>query len=161
MSMGSRIRQAREDKGYTQEYIAEVLGISRQAVHKWEKDRTNPDTHNLISLAELLGVSVDFLATGDGPPSHASSVNQSRLALRFQLCGLGCLMLAVICWCLGLFSGVFTDMVQVPIRSGLRMGIPLLLYGDSPAAIVLLVVQIISLLLSILLLILGYQVNKD
>ena len=61
MSMGTRIRQARNRKGYTQEYVAEALDVSRQAVHKWEKDQSKPDTANLMALAQLLDTTVDQL----------------------------------------------------------------------------------------------------
>lgn len=70
MSIGTRISELRKQNNYSQEYIAEQLDISRQAVSKWEKDLTSPDTGNLIKLAELLGSSVEFLATGrDGEPA--------------------------------------------------------------------------------------------
>ena len=61
MSMGNRIAEQRKQKNFSQEYIAEKLGISRQAVSKWEKDLSKPDTSNLIKLAELFNVSVEYL----------------------------------------------------------------------------------------------------
>lgn len=64
MTLGERIANLRNDCGYSQEYIAEQLGVSRQAVSKWEKDLSSPDTENLIKLAEVLNTSVQFLATG-------------------------------------------------------------------------------------------------
>ncbi len=64
MTLGERIANLRKNAGYSQEYIAEQLGVSRQAVSKWEKDLSSPDTENLIKLAELLNTSVQFLATG-------------------------------------------------------------------------------------------------
>ncbi len=65
MTIGERIQKLRTGKGYTQEYIANELGISRQAVHKWEKNETRPDTDNLILLAEILGTTVEYIAVGD------------------------------------------------------------------------------------------------
>ena len=64
MTLGERIANLRKDCGYSQEYIAESLGVSRQAVSKWEKDLSSPDTEKLIKLSELLNTSVQFLATG-------------------------------------------------------------------------------------------------
>lgn len=64
MSIGQRIGKLRKDMGYSQEFIAEKLGVSRQAVSKWETDASAPDTYNLIALAELLHTSVEYLATG-------------------------------------------------------------------------------------------------
>ncbi len=64
MTLGERISNARKQKNYSQEYVAHELDISRQAVYKWEKDLSSPDTSHLISLAQLLGVSVEYLANG-------------------------------------------------------------------------------------------------
>lgn len=65
MTIGTRICELRKAKGFTQEYVAEQLGISRQAVSKWEQDITSPDTKNLIALASLLGTSIEYIATGN------------------------------------------------------------------------------------------------
>ncbi len=64
MTIGNRISELRKKHNYTQEYVAEQLDVSRQAVSKWEQDQTSPDTNNLIALAQLFGVSVEYLATG-------------------------------------------------------------------------------------------------
>lgn len=71
MTIGQRIGELRKQHGYSQEYIAEKMNVSRQAVSKWEQDLSAPDTYNLIALAELLGVSVEYLATGKRPEAHA------------------------------------------------------------------------------------------
>ena len=76
MTMGSRIAQLRNRKGYTQEYLAVQLGISRQAVHKWEKNETKPDTDNLILLAQVLEADVDYLVTGT---EHTNITNKRNL----------------------------------------------------------------------------------
>lgn len=65
MTIGSRIAKCRKEKNLSQEYIAEMLEVSRQAVSKWECDITEPDTGNLIALSNLLGVSVEYLAKGE------------------------------------------------------------------------------------------------
>ncbi len=64
MSIGNRISELRKEHHYSQEYVAEQLDVSRQAVSKWEQDQTSPDTNNLIALAGLFGVSVEYIATG-------------------------------------------------------------------------------------------------
>ncbi len=64
MSIGNRISELRKKHNYSQEYVAEQLDVSRQAVSKWEQDQTSPDTSNLIAIAELFGVSVEYIATG-------------------------------------------------------------------------------------------------
>ena len=64
MTLGNRISALRKDKKLSQEFVAETLNVSRQAVSKWENDLSSPDTENLIALAKLLDVDVEFLATG-------------------------------------------------------------------------------------------------
>ena len=56
MTLGERIQALRRERGMSQEDLAEALDISRQAVSKWEKGLSYPDTGNLLALAELFGV---------------------------------------------------------------------------------------------------------
>ena len=55
-SLGEVLAEERRRCGMTQEFVARELGVSRQAVSKWEKGTSDPSTHNLIALAELYGV---------------------------------------------------------------------------------------------------------
>lgn len=61
MSIAKRISEIRKQSGISQEKLAELVGVSRQAVTKWESGKANPDTENLLRLAEIFGVSVDEL----------------------------------------------------------------------------------------------------
>ena len=61
MSIGTNIKRLREERRYTQEQIAEALGISFQAVSSWERDEYKPDTDKLMKLAEFLDVSVSAI----------------------------------------------------------------------------------------------------
>ena len=63
-TLGKRIAAMRKEKGLKQDALAEALGVSPQAVSKWENDQTCPDISLLPALAELLGVSVDELLSG-------------------------------------------------------------------------------------------------
>ncbi len=58
---GERIQQLRKEKGLTQTALAEALGVTQQAVGKWETGRSSPDPATLMRLAEYFGVSVDSL----------------------------------------------------------------------------------------------------
>lgn len=64
-TIGKRISLYRKRKNMTQEDLARALGISAQAVSKWENDMACPDISLLPQLAKLLGVSVDTLLTGE------------------------------------------------------------------------------------------------
>ena len=58
---GARLADLRKRRGYSQEALAEKLGLSRQAISKWERGESSPDTDTLIALARLYGVSLDEL----------------------------------------------------------------------------------------------------
>lgn len=65
MTLGKRISALRRDQNLSQEAIADELCVSRQAVSKWENDQSVPDMQNLIGLAKLLKVDVEYLASGE------------------------------------------------------------------------------------------------
>ena len=60
-TLGETLKEHRERCKMTQEFVAEHLGVSRQAVSKWETGASDPSTANLIALAKLYGVSPDQL----------------------------------------------------------------------------------------------------
>ena len=60
-TLGEVIRENRTRCKMTQEFVAESLGVSRQAVSKWESGTTDPSTSNLIALAKLFGISPEEL----------------------------------------------------------------------------------------------------
>ena len=61
VEIAERLAARRKQAGLSQEALAEKLGVSRQAVSKWERSESSPDTDNLIALARLYGVSLDEL----------------------------------------------------------------------------------------------------
>ena len=60
-SLGEVLKQHRVNSKMTQEFVAESLGVSRQAVSKWESGASDPSTTNLMALAKLFGVSAEEL----------------------------------------------------------------------------------------------------
>ncbi|MEE0571585.1 MAG: helix-turn-helix transcriptional regulator [Collinsella sp.] len=64
LAMAQRLVDRRKAAGLSQEALAAQLGVSRQAVSKWERSESSPDTDNLIALAALYGVSLDELLYG-------------------------------------------------------------------------------------------------
>lgn len=67
-TLGKRIGGMRRKRGMTQEYLAGALGVSPQAVSKWENDQNAPDVGMLVKLADVLEVTTDYLLTGDKGP---------------------------------------------------------------------------------------------
>lgn len=60
-SLGEVLKQHREECNMTQEFVAEAIGVSRQAVSKWETGTSDPSTSNLIALAKLFKISAEEL----------------------------------------------------------------------------------------------------
>ena len=60
-SLGEVLKQHREDCKMTQEFVAEAIGVSRQAVSKWENGTADPSTSNLIAAAKLCDLSAEEL----------------------------------------------------------------------------------------------------
>ena len=91
MTVGQRIRQGRERAGWTQEDLAEAMGVSRQAVSKWEADRARPTAEKLERLSEALDIppeawTVPEEETAPGPPEHARPWKLATAALSAALC---------------------------------------------------------------------------
>lgn len=71
MTLGEKLREARKNFGLSQEELATRLGVSRQAVSKWEADKGIPDILNLKAISSLLDVSLDYLLDDDTNVSKA------------------------------------------------------------------------------------------
>lgn len=65
--LAQQIRVLRTSKNLSQDELAEKLYISRQAVSKWENGEATPDIDKLVQLAEIFGVSLDYLVLGKEP----------------------------------------------------------------------------------------------
>lgn len=61
MSLGQKLEEIRKRFGLSQEQLAEIMNVSRQAITKWENDRGLPELTNLQELSKVFGVSVDYL----------------------------------------------------------------------------------------------------
>ena len=87
-SIGNRISKYRREKGLTQEELAAKLGVSSQAVSKWENDASCPDISLLPHLCKVLGVTTDELLTGKNdevklvPVEHRKSLDALTLRIK-------------------------------------------------------------------------------
>ena len=61
MTLGEKIAIQRKELNYTQEQLADILGVSRQSISKWESDIAYPETEKLIELGKLFDCSMDYL----------------------------------------------------------------------------------------------------
>ena len=65
MTLGQKLRKIKSKFGLSQEQLAEVINVSRQAITKWERDGGLPDVSNLQEISEVFGVTVDYLLNDD------------------------------------------------------------------------------------------------
>ena len=61
MTFGEKLQKLRQKAGMSQDALAERLDVSRQAVSRWERDETMPETDKVVALADLFGVTTDYL----------------------------------------------------------------------------------------------------
>ena len=61
MEIGSKLKNARKEKGITQEHAAELLGVSRQTISNWENNKSYPDIISVIKMSDIYSVSLDHL----------------------------------------------------------------------------------------------------
>lgn len=81
-TQGERIKKLRKNKGVTQRELAERLGISEQAVSKWEKNLSNPSTKNLLEIAKIFGVSITYFYQSEESQSKKISKESGMSSLR-------------------------------------------------------------------------------
>ena len=82
ISTANRLYELRKQHGLSQDELAEKLNVSRQAVSKWERSESSPDTDNLIALAKLYGISLDDLL--DYAPQKTSDNEQNAQSSNAQ-----------------------------------------------------------------------------
>ena len=84
ITTANRLYELRKQHGYSQDELADKLNVSRQAISKWERSESSPDTDNLIALARLYGVSLDELLNYTPTNSSASETAKEENASATQ-----------------------------------------------------------------------------
>ena len=77
---GSRLKELRERKDMTQAQLAEALGVSQQAVGKWERETASPNDETLKKIAALFFTTTDYLLGYDDAPSYYTDPETAALA---------------------------------------------------------------------------------
>ena len=80
MNIAERLQELRKKAGYSQEQVAEMLGISRQAISKWESGQGNPEIDNVIKLTEIYDVSADYILFGKESSTIVTTSEKKRLS---------------------------------------------------------------------------------
>ena len=108
MTLGQRIQEHRLRLGLSQAGLGEKLGVSRQAVSRWEADGAVPDTDKLIALSKLFGLTLNELLQVENPPEQmpapVEEPAEKRRPVRWKL-----LLLAAVCFLAGLAVGRAPD----------------------------------------------------
>ena len=114
MTFGEKLQYLRKELNWTQEQLAEQIGISRQSLSKWELDAATPDTDHVVRLSRLFGVTTDSLLLDDAPfpPSAVRTESNRRRwelvggAAATALSGTGLLILGI---CASVFPAVYIE----------------------------------------------------
>ena len=85
MNIADRIQYLRKQRGLSQEELADKIGVSRQAVSKWESEQSTPDLDKIIVMSDLFEVTTDYILKGIEPVSTISKKTIKTLYLGFAL----------------------------------------------------------------------------
>ena len=85
MTIGEKISRLRKETNYTQEQLADILGVSRQAISKWESNVTYPETDKLIRLSKLFNCSLDYLLKESEESNRENPSQEESLSFRKRL----------------------------------------------------------------------------
>lgn len=80
MNLADRIQQLRKSRGISQEELADRIGVSRQAVSKWESGQTSPDLEKIVLLSDYFEVTTDYLLKGVSPTQAQTEQAQTEPA---------------------------------------------------------------------------------
>ena len=80
MTMGEKILKLRKARNWNQEELADQIGVTRQAVSRWESDSAKPDADKIIAICDLFGISADYLLRENyqGEPGQSAPQNQNQ-----------------------------------------------------------------------------------
>ena len=108
MTIADRIQSLRKSKGMSQEELADAVGVSRQAVSKWESEQATPDLDKVVIMSDIFEVTTDYLLKGIEPVKNdehktmADVIDQkvlteqnskrAKTALKWFLIGFGILL---------------------------------------------------------------------
>lgn len=85
MNMADRIQYLRKTKGLSQEELANKVGVSRQAVSKWESGQSTPDIEKIIIMSELFEVTTDYILKGVEPANMVNKETINSLYIGFAV----------------------------------------------------------------------------
>ena len=99
MNIADRIQHLRKQKGISQEELADKIGVSRQAVSKWESEQSTPDVEKLILLSDYFETTTDYLLKGIEPvKEYEKKWNAPVFSVAGTVCNAAGLVLTICIW---------------------------------------------------------------
>lgn len=84
VDIAERLQELRKKSGYSQEQVAEKLGLSRQAISKWESGQGKPEIDNIVKLTEIYNVSADYILLGTEKEVTVSVPEKKELSHEYK-----------------------------------------------------------------------------
>ncbi|KWU68083.1 transcriptional regulator [Bacillus mycoides] len=120
MSLGQQLKKFRESQNLSQEDVAKKIGVTRQAVYKWENDKSYPDIDNLIILSEFYNVTLDDLIKGNASFKKKIKIDDENYVsfyISFILIFVGICIKSSLIFGLGILLPIFYDSFKKMISS--------------------------------------------
>jgi len=120
MSLGQQLKKFRESQNLSQEDVAKKIGVTRQAVYKWENDKSYPDIDNLIILSEFYNVTLDDLIKGNDSFKKKIKIDDENYVsfyISFILIFVGICIKSSLIFGLGILLPIFYDSFKKMISS--------------------------------------------
>lgn len=120
MSLGQQLKKFRESQNLSQEDVAKKIGVTRQAVYKWENDKSYPDIDNLIILSEFYNVTLDDLIKGNDSFKKKIKIDDKNYVsfyISFILIFVGICIKSSLVFGLGILLPIFYDSFKKMIGS--------------------------------------------
>lgn len=76
MTFGEKIQKLRKEAGLSQEELSYQLGVSRQAISKWERDNGYPETEKIVRMSKIFNVTLDYLLNEEGTQAPETAAEQ-------------------------------------------------------------------------------------
>ncbi|WP_228480101.1 helix-turn-helix domain-containing protein, partial [Streptococcus suis] len=112
--LAQQIKNLRTTKNLSQDELAEKLYISRQAVSKWENGEATPDIDKLVQLAEIFGVSLDYLVLGKEPEKEIVVEQRGKMNVWEFLANYWWVLIPIMIIAFGLFAAAMRILQKFP-----------------------------------------------
>ena len=115
MDMADRIQQVRKTGGLSQEEFADRLGVSRQAVSKWESGQSVPDAEKIVRMSEVFGVTTDYLLKGVRPAEDTAEPGRRTVSRILYIAAAAFVVIGLLC----AFGGWYAEQSMEDVWGGM------------------------------------------